>query len=167
MAKSKRTKEEEKPVESIVEQEVVIVEEAPALQKQEEVIEKQNTEIDKTPEPEKMTSAPIISRKEMDATLTFEERISAFLESRSEQGYVKLNDFLKSLYGVPKFNEPPGWLLQNNMKQLGWVLSKMQESGQAMFANDQFKLLGKHYYTGTDQKQAHHNLTIITIEAKK
>jgi hypothetical protein len=105
-------------------------------------------------------------RKELDANLPFEERIEAFIDSRNE-GMIRMNDFLKSLYGVPQFNTPPKWASPQEMKSLGGILENMQNAGKINIQNDTHKQLGKHYYSGDDQRLSHHNLNTVTIEVKK
>jgi len=111
----------------------------------------------KVPEPIKP-----MYRKEMDANLTFEERILSFLEGR--KGVIKLNDFLKSLYAIPKLNATPQWALQASSKQLKMVLDKMQADGLIKIVNDRHRKLGTGYYVGTDQRLAHRNISDVIIE---
>lgn len=108
-----------------------------------------------------------VYRKELDATLSIQYRIEAFVDDRGLNGYIRLNDFLKSLYGVPAFNTPPKWTSQAAMKELGGILESMQQNNKLVINNNMHKLLGKTYYSGEDYRQSHHNLDTITIEGKK
>ncbi len=101
-------------------------------------------------------------RPEMNPNLSKEERLNAYLENRS--GVVRMNDFLKSLYPIPKNNEPALWKNQGEMKQLRMILENMQVAGKINVVNDTHRLLGKHYYAGEGQVQTHHNLGTVTIE---
>jgi hypothetical protein len=107
-----------------------------------------------------------IYRKELDNNLPFDERIVAFLESRGKSGTIKLNDFLKSLYPLPKLNEPPKWNDQGEMKRLRVILDNMKSHRAIDFVNNQHSKLGQHYYEGEQQYARFHNLNTVTIEAR-
>lgn len=97
--------------------------------------------------------------------LTDEEKIVKFLESRSG-GYVKVNDFLKSLFPLPKTpNEPPVWLMQGAAKRLRVLLEGMRLKGLIKIANNTHLLLGTFYYPDTSHmKTAHHTLNSVQIQ---
>lgn len=96
-----------------------------------------------------------------------QSKILEFLNQKNKEGdYVKLNDFLKSLYPLSKNNEPPKWDKQSESKKIRVVLSKMQTEGLVVFKNNQHQFLGTHYYEGVNQVQKHRNLTDTIIEAK-
>lgn len=96
--------------------------------------------------------------------LTQEEKILKFLDGKKD--YVKMNDFLKSLYPVPTFSAPAAWLNQAVSKTLKGLLESMVKDGLIEIANNNHGMLGKHYYEGVDAKQRHHNLTTVEIWAK-
>lgn len=100
-------------------------------------------------------------RREMDASLPFSERILAFLEGKS--GTIRLNDFLKALYPVPRMNEIPKWANQAESKLLKKTLDDMAQSGQIKVANNMHRKLGSPYYTGDDQRLMHHNIATVNI----
>jgi hypothetical protein len=104
-----------------------------------------------------------VYRKEADKNLPFDERIKAFLEGKN--GYVRINDFLKSLYPLPKMNEPAEWLSQGASKTMRGLLEKMKSEGRIIINGDHYKMLGRFYYEGTDQVQRHYNIGNIFIEA--
>ena len=104
--------------------------------------------------------------KELDVTLPFEDRIVAFLEKKEEQS-VRLNEFLKSLYGVPKFGALPVWANQNEMKKLSHILDKMQSQGLISIDGNTHKSLGKSFYSGEDYRQNHYTINDLPIVAKK
>lgn len=114
-----------------------------------------------------VVAAPTL-RPELDHSKSHEERILAFLEGRKTGDFVKLNDFLKSLYPLPKPGMLPQFTDQPTMKKLKHLFSKMQSEGKVVFSTNYFERLGKHYYDGTDveQKTKYHNITTVPIEAK-
>lgn len=132
MAKSIKTKKEkEKVLEPIVDTPKLpetVVEETIV----EPVVEEDAPEVPEVvPEPVVVTNSvvemPKINR-EADASLSMEERIAAFVENRGGEVFVKLNDFLKSLYPLPRFNEPPVWLQQGSNKQIR-VVTQFENKG--------------------------------------
>lgn len=127
-----------------------------------EVREDSKTEEIKAPDPIKVEPIKPTYRKELDRSLSFEERIESFLEGK--YGTIKLNDFLKSLYPLPKFNEPPVWLQQGEMKRLRVILDNMQSHGRIKIVNNIHSRLGTFYYEGEQQFARHYNLNTITVE---
>lgn len=114
--------------------------------------------------PKEVTPPPY--RKEMDVSLSHEDRILAYLESRS--GVVKLNDFLKSLYSAPKQNQPIAWMDQGNMKRLRILLEKMQAEGKIeIIANSHQKLGRAHYPDTTTLKTEYFHLGTAVVECAK
>ncbi len=99
--------------------------------------------------------------------LSNEQKVLDFIESR-DAGQIKLNDFLKSLYGVPKFNEPAKWLSQGASKELKLVLDKLSNEGQISIVSNAHMKLGTFYYPDTStMKTEYHNLNTISIIAIK
>jgi len=97
---------------------------------------------------------------------TFEERILEFIESR-ESGRIKLNDFLKSLFKVPKMNEPAEWMQQGKNKYLRMVLDMMVKKGELIIEGNKHLELGKPYHEGTDMLAKNHSLATVEIFVKK
>jgi hypothetical protein len=110
-------------------------------------------------------SVPQIKKQEVE--LSNEEKIVAFIESRTGGDTVRLNEFLKSLYPLPQRNEPPLWLNQGTSKQIKVLLSKMQADGLISIVNNTHELLGKFYHAGEQQITQHRNLNNVEILAKK
>lgn len=101
-----------------------------------------------------------------DDNLTMEQRIKKFLEGK--EGYVRANDFLKSLFGIPKFNEPAQWLQQGNSKLLKSTLDGMVANLDITVKDNLHRVLGKPYYPdSTTGKQQHRNLNNVEIYIKK
>jgi hypothetical protein len=96
--------------------------------------------------------------------LSKEERIVEFLSDK--QDFVKLNDFLKSLYPVPKTNEPAQYLNLPDNKLLRKLLETMQAEGRIEIRNNAHRRLAERFYEGEQQVQRFHNLNTILIEAK-
>lgn len=128
----------------------------------------------KAPEPvevpevvtEKVEPIKVVAKKE-EPILSNEEKIVAFIESRTGGDTVRLNEFLKSLYPLPQRNEPPLWLNQGTSKQIKVLLSKMQADGLISIVNNTHELLGKFYHAGEQQITQHRNLNNVEILAKK
>jgi hypothetical protein len=132
----------------------------PIPEKTEPVIETPIME-EKLVEPDKVVyTEPINDERSM------EEKIVAFLDSR-EGSDIKLNDFLKSLFGVPKFNEPPNWLSQGASKQLRVLLGDMQTKGLISISNNMHTKLGTFYYDGNSPVTLYHSLNTVPLVAKK
>lgn len=132
----------------------------PIPEKTEPVIETPIME-EKLVEPDKVVyTEPINDERSM------EEKIVAFLDSR-EGSDIKLNDFLKSLFGVPKFNEPPNWLSQGASKQLRVLLGDMQTKGLISISNNMHTKLGTFYYGGNSPVTLYHSLNTVPLVAKK
>lgn len=112
------------------------------------------------PEPKPEPGPPPVPEKE----LSREEKVLKFLTGKKD--YVKLNDFLKSLYPLPKLNEPPSWLQLGMSKELKGLLEGMQAEGKLDIADNRHNMLGKIYYEGDQQYTRHHNLSTVEIWAK-
>lgn len=118
------------------------------------------------PPPPTTLSAPT-SHPVIDPKLSLEDKILAFLNGRTGS-FVKINDFLKSLYSVPKLGETPWFANQQKNKSLRRTLQKLQAEGKVEFANNTFEKLGTHYYDTNDveQKTKYHTIANLPIEAK-
>ena len=115
------------------------------------------------PTVEKVEEVKAISNEE----LTNEEKLLKFLESR-DKGEIKLNDFLKSLYGVPKYNEPALWLKQSSSKEIRNMLDKLNKQGDYQIVNSNHLRLGAFYYPDTaTMKTEYHNINTIPISVVK
>ena len=100
---------------------------------------------------------------EMDPTKSHQERIVAYLSSR--KGTVRLNDFLKSLYGIPQPGHPVPYTSQPVMKKLKHDLKALQEKGSVKFANDSFERLGKAHFPDQNSGKTHYwDITNTPIE---
>lgn len=110
--------------------------------------------------------APIVKEVKADNDLPMEDNIIKFVEENPLNRF-KLNDFLKSLYGVPKWGEPAKWFNQKESKLLAALLDKLQKQGYFGIEGNKHLLLGKSYYTVPDQRQMHHDLSTVEIFAKK
>ena len=112
MAKTKKVKQEK------------VVE--PAITEPEDIIEQQPIQPSVTlDEVEQVKEEVIVPQapQEPEQTVTVEElsdeqKILNFMDTRGISGDIRLNDFLKSLFPIPKLNEPPVWTQQNTSKYL-------------------------------------------------
>lgn len=98
--------------------------------------------------------------------LSNEEKIINYI-GKAYGNPVKLNDFLKSLYGAPKLNEPPLWKQQNVSKQIRFLLENMSTAGQLKIVNSTHLLLGKPYHKGEQLLAANHDLDTVNIFVEK
>lgn len=111
--------------------------------------------------PAKVTLTP-----EMDVTLSKRDRILAFLGNRRTGNYIRVNDFLKSLYAVPKLNMPAQYTDQREMKFLRNLFRDLQRENKVEFASNSYERLGTHYYETGNTVTKYHNITTVIIEAK-
>ncbi len=164
MAKASKTKKEEvvpeveQPIEQL--QEPVIEEEkVEEVEKQEEPIVEPPKEV--IPEvPVKVVETPTPKQED----ISMEEKLVKFLQARGS-GYFKVNDFIKSLYPITRFNEQPKWLNQGESKRLRNMLETMKSNGQIKIANDMHKRLGTfHYPDTTTLKTEYYNLNTLPLE---
>lgn len=178
MAKATKTKKEkvaeepqvaqmaQTPIDSLAEivESPEIGDEPPSVTLEEvKEVEKEEEKKVEAPEPIKVVE-PI--NTVLDNNLTFEQRINNFLEGK--EGFVKANDFLKSLFGIPKFNEPAQWLQQGNSKLLKSTLDGMVANFDITVKDNLHRLLGQPYYPdSTTGKQQHRNLNNVEIYIKK
>jgi len=98
--------------------------------------------------------------------LSMEQKILNFIESR-QPGEIRMNDFLKSLFPVPKFGEPPLWTQKGESKRLRIVLDELQKQRLIQVVNNMHLKLGQFYHEGETQQTKHHNLNTVTIVVKK
>lgn len=98
--------------------------------------------------------------------LSMGERILNFIDSRND-GEIKLNDFLKSLYPLPKLGEPALYLRQDKAKELKGALTGLEKGGKVTFVGNGHTKLGKFYYEGNDTVTKYHNILTTQIVVKK
>ncbi len=97
---------------------------------------------------------------------TFEEKIIGFLKGRSTGAFVPINDFMKSLYGIPKLNEPKLWHDQRTMKGLKNTLDGMVKNGQILIEGNRHQQLAKFYYPDNNPVTHYYNLDTLPLKAK-
>lgn len=190
MAKStkpKKIKEQvEEKVEPVIEQpeeQIPIVEETPIPEIGEEppsttLDEVKEAEVPKEEEAEEPKGIVYTKNEDYEKVYNFshgkleevqdvpmDEKIIKFLESR--EGEIRMNDFLKSLFDVPKFGEPPLWMNKGENKRLSLILQDIQGKGYCTFISNSHLKLGQFYHDGEDQRTKHHNLGTVNIIAKK
>lgn len=120
-------------------------------------------EIVKAPEVIKEASPPITIIPEVG--LSIEERVVKFIDERSNGKYIRLNDFLKSLYPIPVLGASPEWTKQGAMKVLKNLLEKLSNENRIIIPGNQHLKLGKNWYDGEARAQIYH-LGNVNIEGK-
>lgn len=114
---------------------------------------------------------PIIQKEDTyayaaDEELSMEQKIINFMEDKS--GEVRLNDFLKSLFGLPKPYEPAQWLNQGANRLLRATLEKLSKDGLLAIKDNAHMRLGNFYYPdSTTGKTEYHNLNTVKVFATK
>jgi hypothetical protein len=106
------------------------------------------------------------ARPEADRKLSHEKRILAFLEGRYTGDFIKLNDFLKSLYPIQKPPMPQLWTNQGAMRKLKQDLMAMKDRGEIVFSNNNHERLGDNYHVGEERRRRDYNIGDLVIEAK-
>ena len=104
--------------------------------------------------------------KEVLVDDTMEASILKYLDSKGEGEHL-LNDFIKSLFPVPKFNEPAIYITQENSRYIRHVLENMQLECKINIVNDLHRKLGEHWYEPETGIAKRHNLSTVKIVAKK
>lgn len=99
--------------------------------------------------------------------ISMEQQVINFIESRSE-GEIKMNDFLKSLFGVAKVGEPPLWQNQGATKQIKVLLDKLHNAGEIEVCGNAHLKLGTTYYPDTTtMRAAQYDLGSVPVFCKK
>jgi len=115
---------------------------------------------------EKFNVIPETMVEEVSET-PFEERVLNFLKTK-DAGEIKMNDFLKSLFGVAKFGEPPLWQNQGATKQIKVLLEKLHNAGEIEVCGNAHLKLGTTYYPDTTtMRAAQYDLGSVPIFCKK
>lgn len=104
---------------------------------------------------------------ELDLRLTKSKRILHFLESHGGyDGFVKLNDFLKTFYPLPKMKEPPLWANQGEMRSLRNLLRTMKDNNEIVFSGNNYDRLGENYHTNPERLRKDYSIADLIIEAR-
>lgn len=142
------TKKEEKPV-------MVTEPEVPEVIIETPVVEEVKKEAPAPPPVLEVAAAP----------MTKEEKILDFLTKKGSGGFVRLNEFLKSTYPVPKAHEQAAWLAPSESKAIKALLAKLENEGQITVHKNYLKL-GTNFYSGVEQKRGTYDLNSVLITAK-
>ena len=163
-AKPKKVKVENpptitEPIEEVIEETVEeIIPEVVIEEKEEEPV----IEI-----PEPIKEVVIEKVVDLSVELSLEQRIINFIDSR-DAGEIKMNDFLKSLFGVPKIGELPTWLNQGASRKIRQLLDDMVKNSQIIIQGNSHLRLGTFYYPDSSTgKTAYRNLSDVNIVVKK
>lgn len=158
MAKSTKLKKETEPIAEV--KKPILSEPVPPSVTLDEVMEAEEPKAEKVETP-----LPVITPVIEDES-SIEEKVLKFIESRGS-GKIELNSFLKSLYGVQRFNEPPKWLKQGTNRQLRAILEKMQQEGKVNIDGRRHMRLGQPYYADSKPETQYHNLNTVPIIVNK
>lgn len=108
--------------------------------------------------------APILSKVEV-VDKPIDEKIVDYLKTRGNTGFIKLNDYLKSLYHT-QMNEPPLYYRLAISKEIKSLLQKLVSNGDIAMQDERYLQLGNPYHFGADLKAANHDITTIDIYCK-
>ena len=161
---AKPKKESKQPIvepimEQIKEPEIIIpeiiqpIEDAEPIVVKEVMTEPKEVEVSISPE--------VLTANEEQST---EQKILSFIEGK--EGKIKMNDFLKTIYGAAKFYEPAEWERQSASKELKSVLSNLIGKGFFTIANSMHLKLGTFYYDA-DAKTQYRNIGDVEIICEK
>lgn len=119
------------------------------------------------PVPEKTTPVATQSKPYVrPPVVNHGKAILDFLESRHTGQFIKINDFLKSLYPVPNGKEKPAWEDQGNMRRLQKTLMDLSANEGVLFLNLNHTRLGDNYHDGEERRRKDYNIADLTIEAR-
>jgi hypothetical protein len=158
-----------KPIieEKYIEQNTYILEQPKVDETKIDVPDNVEHEQEKKIEPVIEITKAVETKSEQKPELPIEERILNFIVSRGVFN-VKMNDFLKSLSGPPKPNEPIAYLDHGNSRYLRHILDQMCKKGEITIENNSHHQLGNHHYPdSTTGKTAYYNLNDVLIIATK
>ncbi len=94
------------------------------------------------------------------------EKLLSFLEEKANGEYIRANDFLKSLYPVPKANEIPKWQNQQEMKQLKLMLTELSKNEKITCNANGHLQLGRPFYEGQNQVQRFYHLGNLSLNVR-
>lgn len=123
-------------------------------------------------EPIRVEPTPIIQKEDtyayaVNEELSIEQKVIKFIEG-SNGSHIKMNDLLRSLYPIPKLNEPSISLNQASSKEIRNILDKLSKEGGIEVVSNAHLHLGAPYYPDTStMKTAYHNLNSVTLVVKK
>jgi hypothetical protein len=102
----------------------------------------------------------------LEDNLGIEEKILKFIESRTG-GEIRMNEFLKSLYGISAIGQAPKHANKTALRSMRKILSDMQRDGKILITDNKFLKLGATFYKGEEQVAEKYNLDNINISVKK
>ena len=111
-------------------------------------------------------SIPVVEVKEEAVELSNEEKLLAYIE-KSISNPVRINDFLKSLYPLQRFNDAPVWKQLGASKEMKVMLTRMSDEGKISIVGNSHLNLGKPYHHGEQQLSANYNLDNVVLLAQK
>ncbi len=94
------------------------------------------------------------------------QKLIEFLKDKAANDFIQANDFLKSLYPVPKAGEVAEWKSQPEMKKMRAWLNGLTQSSQISIKLNKHNDLGRPYYEGQQQYQRHYDLSNLPLLIK-
>lgn len=94
------------------------------------------------------------------------QKLIDFLKDKAANDFIQANDFLKSLYPVPKAGEVAEWKSQPEMKKMRAWLNGLVESKKIEVKSNNHNNLGRNYYEGVQQYQRHYDLSSLQLHIK-
>lgn len=131
----------------------------------EPLVEEINIEVSEPAKTDEFTTVKTIEVDNL-VPISNEQKILNYLDDKPK-GEIRMNDFLKSLFGVSKFNELPTWQNQGASKEVRNLLGKINGGEYEVMGNAHLKL-GTTYYPDTSTMRAmQHDLGSVAIFVKK
>ena len=170
MAKATKVVKKEKVVTPDVSKEPVVIETKTVVISADKIYDLADSPmkwVEPKAEVPELATEPIVQQPvaqiELVAEISMEEAILAFVESRNTPE-VRLNEFLKSLYGVPQ----GGKQKHEHITELRYLRSVLAGlDGKLFFTSRQFLTLGNTKYEGVEMKAKKITLNDINIVVKK
>lgn len=94
------------------------------------------------------------------------QKLIEFLKDKAANDFIQANDFLKSLYPVPKAGEVAEWKSQPEMKKMRAWLNGLVNDRQIVVKSNKHNDLGRTYYEGQQQYQRHYDLSNLQLHIK-
>lgn len=163
MAKAKKTTEPEVKIETlIIEESIPEVAEEKSPEVKDIILEEPVSVEPEAMLPILKAEPPVIKKQ-----ITKEEAIVDFVKTRSNGSWIKINDFIRSLYPLRRPGDAEPWLEMGENKRIKLMLCQLVEAGEVEISQNRHQQLGKGFYVEPDMKLQHYNINNLILEAKK
>lgn len=175
MAKKRPNQQEEAVIQELQPEDfdLIVNKASPEVELPEIVIDENKIKIPEAPEIIAPTASEILSAFPVNTInlperepATNEGKIIEFLKSRNTGQFIPINDFLKSLYPMPKMNEPKPWHKQHTMKTLKNTLETMVKAEEIALEGNRHLQLSRFYYPDNTGITHYYNLDTLPLKAK-